>query len=116
MQNPSQSRLGIASTVIGLSTLAVGVLMFAASFIPEDGTYLEQHFDHAFFLFALAIGPVLHLTGLVFGVVALFKPAKKAFAIAGVILNTVPLLLAIVAWILVIALGLLVLSAGGLWH
>jgi len=116
MQNPSQSRLGIASTVIGLSTLAVGVLMFAASFIPEDGTYLEQRFEGAFFLFALVIGPALHLTGLVSGVVALFKPAKKAFAIAGVILNTVPLLLAIVAWILVLALGLLVLSAGGLWH
>ena len=116
MQGQSHSRLGIASTIIGLSTMAVGTLIFIASFIPEDGTYLRHHFDEAFLLFALVIAPVFHLTALVLGVIALFKPAKKAFAIVGIILNIVPLLLIIVAWILVLALGFMVLASGGIWH
>lgn len=98
--------------VVGLMTL----VLFIVSFIPEDGTYAEQRADRILFVFAAIISPILHLTGLIFGIIGAFKKNfKKLFPVLGIIFNALPLILAAVIWIFILLIALAVIGSGGGW-
>jgi hypothetical protein len=85
------SRLGLASLLVGLSSFVLLCLWGGALYLANKLT-----FDHslknglAFLLTShwFLVGPLLHLVGFCIGVVALFlKKQKKTAAVFGVLLN-----------------------------
>jgi hypothetical protein len=114
---PRHSRLGIASVVLGALTWLAGAVLVVLSFLPETGTYASRHADNRLFVFGLLIAPALHLAGLGIGIAgAIKKSSRRALAVTGIVLNGVPLALAIFGWILVVILGVAVLTSGGGWR
>ena len=111
------SRLGIASVVLGALSWLAGAVLVVLSFLPESGTYASQHATNRLLVFALVVAPVLHLVGLGIGIAgAIKKSSKKGLAVTGIVVNGVPLALAIFGWILVVILGVAVLTSGGAWR
>ena len=116
MEYRKHSRLGIASGIIALATMFVTLLLFAAWFIAEDGTYAEHRVLYALFAYGMVVAPVLHLTGVGLAASALFTQTKRLFAVLGMTLNLLPLGLAALCWILLIVFVVLIISAGGVWR
>ena len=116
MEYRKHSKLGIASCIIALASVFVTLLLIAASFVVESGTYAEHRVLYALFVCGMVVAPVLHLTGVALAASALFTRTKRLFAVLGFSLNLLPLGLAALCWILLIVLALLIISAGGVWH
>lgn len=103
--------------VLGALSWFAGFVLVVLSFIPESGTYASQHADKRLFVFGLLVAPALHLVGLGIGIAgAIRKSTKRGLAVTGIVLNGVPLALALLGWILVVILGVAVLTSGGAWR
>lgn len=110
------SKVGLISFGLAIITGIAALVIFIISLIPESGTYAAQRFDKILFAFALIAAPILHLTGLILGIVGAFqKDFKKLFPILGIIFNALPLAIAAVIWILLLLIALAVISSGGGW-
>jgi len=71
-------------------------------FIPEDWTSAEQRANNVLFVFALIIAPVFYLAGLIPGIIGVFmKDSKKIFAVLGIVLSSLPLVLVAAGWVLI---------------
>ena len=90
------SRLGIASTIIGggLPVLVTILFILVAVFSKISGETKSEFFSslagisYIVFIFVGLSAPLLHLTGLIFGLIGVFsRKTKKLFPIAGIILN-----------------------------
>ena len=116
MGEQQTSGLGVASVVIALAGVGTTVSLFVAGVFPVDGSYTEQRVEHAFYWAAMVIAPTLHVVGLIFGATGLLQTRQKAAAVVGVILNTLPLVFALISWALLIVLVLIILVAGPIWR
>lgn len=107
---------GLVFFGLAIVTGAISVLLFVISFFPARGTYAEQRFNNIAFVFAFGIAPLFHRAGLILGIVGAFiKESKKIFPIFGIVLNSLPLLLAIVIWLIILMIVLAVIGSGGGW-
>ena len=118
--NPAKNRFhpktGLISFWLALLTGAITFSLFVVSFIAESGTYSERRLNNIFLVFALGIAPILHLAGLVLGVVGAFtKNSKKIFPILGIIFNGLSVFCALVFWILLLLAVVAVIGSGGGW-
>lgn len=101
---PRHSRLGIASTVIGvvlpvLLVIFIGLLIVLGSRKNTFGNYVAG----AGLIFSV-IAPLLHLIGAAFGVGGLFtKNTKKLFPVVGTVLNIMLGISGVLLWVLVIS-------------
>jgi hypothetical protein len=108
--------VGLISFVTAIVTGAVSLVLFIISMIPERGTYTAQRWTNILIIYALAVAPLLHTIGLVFGIVGAFlKESKKLFPVLGIILNIVPVIFAALLWILLFWVIWAVFSSGGGW-
>jgi hypothetical protein len=118
--NPAKNRFhpktGLISFWLAIVTGAIAFLLFVGSFIPESGTYAEKRLNNIFLVFALGIAPILHLAGLILGIVGAFtKNSKKVFPILGIVLNGLPVICAVIIWILLLLAVVAVVGSGGGW-
>jgi len=115
-KNRNHPKTGLISFGLAIVTGAITFLLFVVSFIPESGTYTEQRFNKIFLGFALGIAPILHLTGLIMGIVGAFtKNYRKVFPILGIIFNGLPVICAVIIWILLLLAVVAVIGSGGGW-
>jgi hypothetical protein len=99
----TQSKLGVASFVIGVSTFAVALLWYALLIIlPTNSTSGSGNPLFIYYiLFLFFVAPVAHLVGEILGIISLFiKDRRKLFAILGILTN-LPFL---IFWILAYSL------------
>lgn len=86
----AQGRLGKRSVILALSAFAAGALAITILVaIPSDASKLAQNIATGFFMavFLLA-APLAHITGAVFGVMALVRSNdSRALGLLGIILN-----------------------------
>ena len=109
-------RTGLISCALAIVTGSVGFLLFIVSMIPESGTYTARRWTNIFFIFAFAVAPALHICGLGLGIAGAFiKTSKKLFPTLGIVLNAVPLVGALLGWMLLFWVIWAVISSGGGW-
>lgn len=114
--NKSYSKSGWISFGLALATGFITLLLLIAWFVPEGGTYTEQRLGKILFVFGLIIAPILHLTGLIFGIIGAFKKdSKKLFSVFGIVLNSLALAVAAVFWLFILLIALAVIGSGGGW-
>ena len=100
---PSHSKLGIASFLIALAFPSLLLLLLA---IPAVGYgRIDNQKDDEIFLIVIMFGglggPIIHFVGLVIGIAGAFqKERKRRFAILGIVLNGILVLLLAISWIL----------------
>ena len=86
----AQGRLGNRSVIMALSAFAAGALAITILVaMPSDASTLAQNIATGFFMavFLLA-APLAHITGAVFGVMALVRSNdSRALGVLGIILN-----------------------------
>ena len=86
----AQARLGKRSVILALSAFAAGALAITILVaIPSDASKLAQNIATGFFMtvFLLA-APLAHVTGAVFGVMALVRSNdSRGLGLLGIILN-----------------------------
>ncbi|GEM_PF-3579736 len=108
--------IGLISFWTAIVTGAISFVLFIIAFIPESNTYTAERLNKIFFVFALIIAPILHIVGLALGIIGAFiKNSKKVFPALGIILNSLPLILAIIIWMFFLVIVLAVLGSGGGW-
>ena len=90
------SRLGIVSTVLGgglpvlVTILSILIMVFSKISDETKSKFLISllGISSTVFAFVALSAPVLHLTGLILGIIGAFsKETKKTFSIAGIVLN-----------------------------
>jgi hypothetical protein len=96
---PKHSGYGIASTILGVGALALmgaGFMVFAMTVGDQPPPKRPEDVSPAMFATALSIccgGPVLHIVGLILGLVGVFQPNRhKLMGIIGATLNGLVLL------------------------
>ena len=86
----ARSRFGKRSVILALAAFAAGAIAIAIMVaMPSDASQLVQNIATGFFMavFLLA-GPLAHVTGLVFGIMALVRSNdSRALGLLGIVLN-----------------------------
>ncbi|MES0099651.1 hypothetical protein [Mesorhizobium sp. M0019] len=86
----AKSRFGEWSVVLALAALVAGAIAITALMaMPSDASVLIQHSVTGFFMAVFfLVGPLAHLTGVVFGLKALGRPNdNRLLGLAGVVVN-----------------------------
>jgi hypothetical protein len=110
-------KVGAISFGLAIGTGVITFLLFVASLIPASNTYMAERFSAALMIFGLGVAPVLHLAGLILGVIGAFtKNSKKVFPILGIIFNLLPLIIAAILLVLFFVIIWAVISSGGGWR
>src|SRR5207302_2799213 len=97
------SKLGIASFLVALGFPLLLLVLFV---IPAVGYgRIDNQKDDEIFLIVIIFGglgaPIIHFVGLVIGIAGAFqKERKRLFAILGIVLNGILVLLLAISWIL----------------
>ncbi|HEY8563303.1 MAG TPA: hypothetical protein VIL74_23195 [Pyrinomonadaceae bacterium] len=108
--------IGLLSFAAALVTSAVTLALFIIAFVPDSHTYAARRLNKILFVFALMIAPIIHVAGLGLGIAGAFlKNSKKVFPILGIVLNALPLMLALLGWLFIILIAGAVLGSGGGW-
>jgi hypothetical protein len=110
-------KVGVISFGLAIGTGVVTFLLFIASLIPQSGTYMAQRLSTVLMIFGMGVAPLLHLSGLILGVIGAFrKNSRKVFPILGIIFNILPLIIAAILLVLFFVIIWAVISSGGGWR
>lgn len=92
----NHSRLGVASFVIGVVLpILMTIFIISGFFLDTKRNSVGSDVLSVIFVISLTF-PILHLVGLILGIIGLFvKTKKRLFAVIGTILNAVLLLVGI---------------------
>ncbi|MER9343150.1 hypothetical protein NKI41_20570 [Mesorhizobium sp. M0601] len=86
----AKSRFGEWSVVLALAALVAGAMAITALMaMPSDASVVIQHSVTGFFMAVFfLVGPLAHLTGAVFGLMALGRPNdNRLLGLAGIVVN-----------------------------
>jgi hypothetical protein len=113
MNSERYLKLGIYSSLTGFAFLLASLLLFAASMVPESGTYAAQDGEKVFLSFTFLIAPLFYLVGGGLAVGNFFEPngTRKFLAIFGALLNGLGLFFAVLGWILFLLFLLVLYTA-----
>ncbi len=85
-----RTKLGKRSVILALAAFAAGAVAIAIMVaMPSDASELAQNIGTGFFMVVfLLAAPVAHVTGMVFGVIALARSNdNRALGLLGIVLN-----------------------------
>lgn len=118
MHSNRYTKFGIYSALTGFIVLLASLLLFAASMVPERGTYAAQKADGVFIGFAFVVALLFYLAGCGLAAVNLCTPrgAKKRYAVCGILLNGLGLAIAAIGWILFLIIVVSAVNFVGVWR
>ena len=101
---PANSKLGLISTVLAVTATVFWILPSIILLISAKADYQGNH--EILGLVIVISVPILHLTGLIFGIAGAFKKnSKKLFSIIGIVYNAVCLIIMVVSTLFILLIA-----------